>query len=447
MKKIYLYLFGAVVNIGLDIWIIQSLNSYTSLIKATFIILSILTLILYVQVIKNSMWYFEAGILGFYILFFIVAPVIQLKIGQLPDLMYIENNLVVKANLINIVFLFIYIIFRMFFEKKIGFRFKEFKISKKTNRRYLILFIISFLITIKYFLGLVLYRKVQSVNSDSSINLIIQNFLLCIPVYFLFNELNKYFNLKIKNKVKMISTVILSLIIVNPLIFSRAIFGSIYLSALGIIIKKMNAAKIYIIIMIAMIFIFPLMANITHSKTGLSNLSNKDFYYNDNMFYDQFKELHFDAWSNLNTDIQMVNNNDFPIGTQFVGSMLFFVPRSLWHNKPLSSGQVTGNYLMKNYNLTFNNLSCPLTSELYISFRWAGIILGAIFMAYIGRKVSVFVQRKNFYRIIAIFISFYNIFLFRGDLMVATAYLSGVLVTVWIAPLLLEKISKTKAEI
>lgn len=440
MKKIYLSLIGIFISILIDIFIINSLVNYNNSIVITFIILNILSLVLAILIIKNDNWYFEATLLTFYMLFFIIAPVIQLNIYRLPTGMYIERSLVIKANLINIVFIGVYIVFRAFFDKTIKYKYKKFEISSRANKRYLVIFIVTFLIFIKYFLGIVLYRKVDSIDSSGSIELIVHNFILCIPAYFLFNELNNYFNLNIKNKAKLILVGILSLIVINPLVFSRNLFGSIYLTVLATIMKKMKAYKVFIIITLAMIFVFPLMANITHSKGGIEDLGKSDFYYNSNMFYDQFKELHFDAWSNLNTDIQMVENGDIPLFRQFIGDVLFFVPRKIWTSKPLSSGEMTGNYLMQNYNLTFNNLSCPLTSELYISFRWIGIVIGAVIMAYIGRGINIFVLRGSYYKVLALFISFYNIFLMRGDLMNALAFLMGSLFTIWFFPLLLNYI-------
>jgi hypothetical protein len=50
-------------------------------------------------------------------------------------------------------------------------------------------------------------------------------------------------------------------------------------------------------------------------------------------------------------------------GRQLVGALLFFVPSSLWPNKPIGSGTlVAENMLMTRYSFWYTNISMPSPS-------------------------------------------------------------------------------------
>jgi hypothetical protein len=121
-------------------------------------------------------------------------------------------------------------------------------------------------------------------------------------------------------------------------------------------------------------------------------------------------------------------------GLQLLGAFLFWVPRSVWPDKPLSSGQFVGETL----GYPFTNFSCPLWGESYLNFGYAGVII--IFLAYgcitrvLQRRYikSKFAENMTVTQILVPFLSAYQIFLLRGDLMNGIAYLSGFLLFTYI---------------
>ena len=71
-------------------------------------------------------------------------------------------------------------------------------------------------------------------------------------------------------------------------------------------------------------------------------------------------------------------------GNQLSGALLFFVPRSVWPEKPKGSGH----FLTEKYNGVFNNVSMPFFAEGYINFGWFGIIGFTVFIALLTSKID-----------------------------------------------------------
>ncbi|MDX3763415.1 hypothetical protein [Streptomyces sp. AK02-04a] len=65
-------------------------------------------------------------------------------------------------------------------------------------------------------------------------------------------------------------------------------------------------------------------------------------------------------------------------GRQLAGSVFFFVPRSVWHHKPLDSGVQVGQWMGMNNT----NLSSPLWAELWLDFGPAGMTGGFVALGY-----------------------------------------------------------------
>jgi hypothetical protein len=73
------------------------------------------------------------------------------------------------------------------------------------------------------------------------------------------------------------------------------------------------------------------------------------------------------------------------------------VPRKIWENKPISSGEFIGNYLRDTYGnkYSFTNLSNPYVSEGYLNFGILGVIMFAIFLAFFMSRMTNWVNGDN----------------------------------------------------
>ncbi|WP_328913161.1 MULTISPECIES: O-antigen polymerase [unclassified Streptomyces] len=65
-------------------------------------------------------------------------------------------------------------------------------------------------------------------------------------------------------------------------------------------------------------------------------------------------------------------------GRQLAGDVFFFVPRSVWHGKPLDSGVRVGRWM----GMTNTNLSSPLWAELWLDFGPLGMAAGFLALGY-----------------------------------------------------------------
>jgi hypothetical protein len=156
-------------------------------------------------------------------------------------------------------------------------------------------------------------------------------------------------------------------------------------------------------------------------------------------FTTEFQRLDYDAWSNFMATIEYVERYGHTLGQQLLGSVFFFVPRSLWITKPNGTGQLVGQYLMDNYSMWFYNLSNPLQSEGFIEFGLIGIILYAAFLAYLGKLTFKMINSNSYAKFIGIYISFQMMLFLRGDLISSGSFFIASLFSVWFFPKIIDK--------
>lgn len=81
-----------------------------------------------------------------------------------------------------------------------------------------------------------------------------------------------------------------------------------------------------------------------------------------------FKEGHFDSYQSI---LSVLNSEIITYGNQLLGVLLFWVPRSIWSNKPIGSGA----FMAEITNLDFSNISMNYFAEGYINFGVFGMFL------------------------------------------------------------------------
>jgi hypothetical protein len=129
------------------------------------------------------------------------------------------------------------------------------------------------------------------------------------------------------------------------------------------------------------------------------------------------------------------------LGQQILGALLFFVPRDIWADKPIASGQMLGEYLVLYYNLWFTNISFPLPAEGYVDFGIFGLILYAALLGYYSRRLDYFINHGSFVdRTSALYFTFYLLFVLRGSFLPAFAYGAGAYVAINCLPAILSRL-------
>lgn len=139
----------------------------------------------------------------------------------------------------------------------------------------------------------------------------------------------------------------------------------------------------------------------------------------------------FDAYQNF---VRVIETGFISYGWQLVGVLLFFIPRSIWIDKPIGSGHE----LAGMNDLVLSNISMPLIAEGYVNFGVVGSLLFIAIFSLLcglldnkywrlhGDRTGANVFLRVFY---TIFIGL-SVFILRGDLMSSFAYTIGILFSV-----------------
>lgn len=192
-------------------------------------------------------------------------------------------------------------------------------------------------------------------------------------------------------------------------------------------------SSFYLILLVVSTMVSPIIGSFRHndSLSDLGSLSIK-------LDLESFFSGGFDAYENFIHAISYVDLNGITWGNQLLGVLFFWVPRSIWSNKPIGTGAfIAQDYLSTQYVVHNTNLSAPLIEELYINFHLPAVILGAIILGFLlGRGDRYFLNSNltNLTRAVASLdhILLYPVliglllFILRGDALSSFAYTCGI---------------------
>jgi len=152
----------------------------------------------------------------------------------------------------------------------------------------------------------------------------------------------------------------------------------------------------------------------------------------------------FDAYQMFISVRRYVLEKGIVCGRQMLGVLLFFVPRSIWPQKPIGTGATV---LMELEQFGFTNVSAPLVSEAYMNFGLPGLVLGGFLLGLLCRSIDrkYWKSRHDTDRIRMLYPSaaLYFFFLLRGDLLSSWAYtFANVLVGYCVHRLVFRRVSE-----
>ncbi|MFK7832127.1 MAG: hypothetical protein AB8B52_02515 [Winogradskyella sp.] len=406
-----------------------------------------------------------AAFIVFNFLFFIMAPMLQIhdvfasdNLKMITKLVY-KEHLMVKTNIFILIFNVVFFVaYQYFLSKKITF--KAYQPDKYLPVHIFILFGVCILILVlnleylqtEYFE----HNYVVSDLSKSAL-LVKEKIILMIPfpvlllsIYYLKNCKKKSYNYYIIIVLSVLLVIVL-LAIKNPLTEKRNALGPIYLTIMFFIVPKLlnTNFKVLMFLFFSMILIFPTISLITHSGYSLERLAKKPELLLDQLknhgIVNTFTTLNYDAFINFAATIEYAEGDGLTYGEQLSGGVFFFVPRKIWTNKPISSGEFVGEYLKREYgnSKSFTNLSNPYVSEGYINFGLFGVIIFAILLAYGFHLMVVWINGFNPLKIAAAFYaSMHMIFFLRGDFTNGFAFLMATFLVLLVFPNLYFKFFK-----
>jgi oligosaccharide repeat unit polymerase len=365
----------------------------------------------------------------FYFMF--IAPFLQYVNDSFPlwDNYLLTDKLLFQTNMYIFVFIGIYMISYFLFRKKykeiIKLKIRDIKnIEIILNIGLIISIIVSLYIIINVGLLNLFSRGTSSLGGLSRIqNLIIGKSLrgfpfitLIIHIYFK-NKYGYFYN-------KLHFGIITFLFILThfPTGLARFQVASVYIALILTYIKYFKNKYFFkIIIFSGLMIVFPLL-NIFRN-ISINIILDKGIVIPN--LLEGFLTGNFDSYSMLARSLTYVDFNGITFGKQLMGAMLFFIPRSIWSNKPIGSGAM----IADKFNWPFTNVSMPLIGEGYLNFGFFGIIIFSVILGYIINKLDFsYLIETNYSNDISILKIYYPVligFLFyilRGDLLSSWGY-------------------------
>jgi hypothetical protein len=144
----------------------------------------------------------------------------------------------------------------------------------------------------------------------------------------------------------------------------------------------------------------------------------------------------YDQWMMTANGVWFGDGLGHTFGFQILGAFLFFVPRSIWPNKPIDTGVLVGRHVA---SAGTDNLSSPLWIELWIDFGIIGVILGFFTLGIIARRAEdcfaemgkVTSSEPLVVQLLLPFLVGYGFILLRGPLLQAMSHLAVMLAVAW----------------
>jgi hypothetical protein len=220
-------------------------------------------------------------------------------------------------------------------------------------------------------------------------------------------------------------------ITVNPITAARYIFGTALL-ALAALFGLFATRRLFrltaMLWVVVLIVIFPLADAFRYSAEGELKSGS---------LVETLTSPDFDAFPQINNTLLYVHRYGLTDGRQAVGVVLFWVPRSVWPEKPRD----TGILLSETRDYRMQNLSAPLWAEMYINGGWPLLVLGMFGLGILVRSQDERIenslqrrvakvaghQRARAPAILACILPFYLMILLRGSLLQAMSYLMVIL--------------------
>ncbi len=214
------------------------------------------------------------------------------------------------------------------------------------------------------------------------------------------------------------------LVTINPISSPRITFGTALLSlavAFGAFRTKNRTRLMVASIVVGLVVVFPAADAFRRDQAQVTAIDVQSL----------VTKGDYDAFAQMTNTMLYVDRYGDTDWRQAAGVVTFWVPRSLWPDKPTD----TGAYLARFRGYEFRNLSEPLWGEGYINGGWIGlaVVMGGFgYLAGRGdRRILRSARAGRAPGILDAILPFYSVIILRGSLLQATAGLAVLAVTAW----------------
>lgn len=377
----------------------------------------------------------------FSLFFFGIAPILQYNnmvtfwgAARLPETAYIQTSSTILAILVlyNIVYAEIYhrvkipsIFLRMVKKLELKNCLLRNRLSLQGKHVMLLLGTAVFLLVfysydfsvVKLFFRGVLDDLAQGNSGDTgnALNLIMSNFIRPMSIALFLTA--KYYDLRPRWLTRYLF--VLMLLSVFPTGIPRFLAAALYMPVLFMLFPKVKRPNVFVLVLVlGLLVIFPLLDMFRYfdSNQNISITLN----------FDMFQEGHFDSYISF---AQIIYYDMITYGRQLLGVFLFFVPRSIWHDKPIGSGAE----LAEQLNFGFTNISCNYFAEGYCNFGLVGVLLFVLVLAFFTAIIDKLYWKctrynaANYFNVIYLVLLGLLFFVLRGDLMSGFAFTVAIL--------------------
>lgn len=180
--------------------------------------------------------------------------------------------------------------------------------------------------------------------------------------------------------VRVLVFIVLTLVfiaLINP--FNTSRFGLIqtYLPGVFLLLKgRLKVHFFYALSLISMLVLMPILS--LTSRFGIARLG--DALGDINMTETFFRIPYIDVFDTLTYAVKYVSETGLTFGERIIGVMFFFVPRSIWNDKPELLGLEIGDHLVSFETAGTENLSFFIGGVMYSDFGFVGVFLLTILL-------------------------------------------------------------------
>lgn len=210
---------------------------------------------------------------------------------------------------------------------------------------------------------------------------------------------------------------------VNPISSPRYVFGTVLLAVLASMGAFSTLGRFRFGAMAAvfgMVYLFPIMDMFRSSLTPNAKSQNP---------LEAMLSGDFDSWSQITNAVEFTESYGHTWGSQLMGVLFFWVPRSMWPDKPIDTGSLLADF--KLYD--FRNLSAPLWGELLVNGGWVLLVVGmflvGMFIRRMDKRTEIALRASSVPGVLGSILPFYMLLLLRGSLLQSMAYLSVILLS------------------
>ena len=190
---------------------------------------------------------------------------------------------------------------------------------------------------------------------------------------------------RLRHSMNLIDAALMAVLVVLNVIVNNPVSNSRYWTLaviFGLVMPLIGSRKSYFNLaiiggIVAAIFVFPL-SDITRRTAGAGAMLQAD------SVWRMISTKDYDQFSMLANTLGFTRDEGLTWGNQFLGALLFWVPRVIWPTKPLDSGVEVGQW-MSSANV---NLSSPLWAEAWINFGVVGVIVVFALLGLLGKRLD-----------------------------------------------------------